>query len=58
MSAPAVDMSAECTLATQPGYEDLHNECKQTKDVPLIHGGGLLLVHRCGCACHRGRPEA
>lgn len=56
MSAPATTdetLSAECTVAKQPGYEDLHSECRQTKDVPLPHGGGLLLARRCGCTCHR-----
>lgn len=60
MNAPAVDtsaMSAECAVAQQPGYEDLHDQCRQTKDVPLPHGSGLLLARRCGCPCHRERPE-
>ncbi|KUM85178.1 MULTISPECIES: hypothetical protein [Streptomyces] len=61
MSAPSVDtsaLSAECAVAQQAGYKDLHGECRQTQDVPLPHGGGLLLARRCGCTCHRGRPEA
>lgn len=56
MTAPAVDtetMSAECAVAQRPGYADLHADCRQTKDVPLPHGGGLLLVRRCTCTCHR-----
>lgn len=48
-------LSAECTLAKRPGYEDLHDECRQTKDIPLPHGGGLLLQRRCGCLCHWSR---
>jgi hypothetical protein len=48
-------MSAECALAQQPGYEDLHDECRQTEDVPLPHGGGLLLVPRCTCPHHPTR---
>ncbi|MEC7051396.1 hypothetical protein AB0N97_38005 [Streptomyces collinus] len=55
MSAPPVDrapLSAECTLALRPGYRGLHRECRQTRDVPLPHGRGLLLQRRCGCGCH------
>ncbi|CAM5285783.1 hypothetical protein SRIMHP_30470 [Streptomyces rimosus subsp. rimosus] len=62
MSAPTVGtetLSAECTLAKHRGYEDLHGECRQTGgDVPLPHSYGLLLVRRCGCACHRERGVA
>jgi len=57
MSTPTTDevtLSAECTLAQQPGYEDLHGECRQITDVPLPHSNGLLLIRRCGCGCHRG----
>lgn len=57
MSAPAaedVGLSAECAVGQQPGYEDLHAMCRQTKDVPLPHSNGLLLVARCRCTCHRG----
>lgn len=45
-------MSAECALAHRPGYKDLHGECRQTEDVPLPHGGGVLLVRRCTCTHH------
>lgn len=45
-------MSPECRLAQRPGYEDLHRECRQTKDLPLPYGGGILLVHRCTCPHH------
>lgn len=48
-----VTLSAECTLGQRPDYRDLHRECRQTKDVPLPHSSGILLVRRCGCACHR-----
>jgi len=48
-----VTLSAECTLARQPGYADVHRECRQTEDVPLPHSTGILLVTRCGCTCHR-----
>ncbi|AVH61134.1 hypothetical protein C4B68_12050 [Streptomyces dengpaensis] len=44
--------SAECTVATRPGYEDLHEECRRTADVPLPHTVGVLLVRRCPCSCH------
>ncbi len=46
-------LSAECALAGRDGYEDLHDACRRTRDVPLPHGGGLVLVPRCTCACHR-----
>ncbi len=62
MSAPTVGtqtLSAECTLAKQRGYEDLHGECRQTgDDVPLPYSYGLLLVRRCGCVCHREHDVA
>ncbi|XIE78631.1 hypothetical protein AB6O49_11925 [Streptomyces sp. SBR177] len=45
-------MSPECKLAQRPGYEDLHHECRQTKDVPLPYGAGILLVRRCTCPHH------
>jgi hypothetical protein len=45
-------MSAECALAQQPGYKNLHRECRQTEDVPLPHGGRVLLVRRCTCTHH------
>lgn len=56
MTAPAIEtspLSAECELAKRPGYKDLHGHCCQTKDIPLPHGGGILLQRRCGCSCHR-----
>jgi hypothetical protein len=59
MSASTVDtstMSPECALAQRPGYEDLHDECRQTTDVPLPHGHGLLLVPRCTCPHHHCKP--
>lgn len=46
------ELSPECTLASRPGYEDIHASCRRLRDIPLPHGGGLLLVRRCGCACH------
>ncbi|MGW0878297.1 hypothetical protein [Streptomyces sp. NPDC002671] len=55
MTAPTTDevtLSAECTLAKQPDYEDLHRECRQITDVELPHSNGLLLIKRCGCECH------
>ncbi|MFI2431351.1 hypothetical protein [Streptomyces sp. NPDC018693] len=56
MSAPnAVDasrLSAECTVAREDGFEDLHARCRRTEDVPLPHGRGLVLVPRCPCPCH------
>ncbi|MFF4349996.1 hypothetical protein [Streptomyces sp. NPDC001530] len=61
MSAPTVDtetMSAECALAQQPGYTDLHADCRQTKDVPLPGTTGVLLLRRCTCTCHGRRGDA
>jgi hypothetical protein len=46
------DLSAECTLARQRAYTDVHTMCRQTKDVPLPHSTGILLVRRCRCTCH------
>ena len=62
MTAPPVDIetrSAECALAAQPDYADLHVDCRQTKDIPLPRGSGILLIRRCTCPCHaynRGLP--
>ena len=56
MNADSVDtstMSAECAVAHQPGYADLHDECRQTENIPLPNGGGILLVPRCTCPHHR-----
>ncbi|WP_330336825.1 hypothetical protein [Streptomyces sp. NBC_00557] len=50
----ATDLSVECTLAWQPGYEMVHGQCRQTEDVPLPFGRGILLVGRCRCTCHHG----
>jgi hypothetical protein len=55
MGAPVTEdetKSAECTVAMRPGYQSLHGECRQTKDVPLPHSTGILLVKRCTCSCH------
>ncbi|WP_229703734.1 hypothetical protein [Streptomyces albiflavescens] len=50
-------LSAECALAQQPGYEDLHGECRQTADVPMPGGVGMLLARHCPCACHASEGE-
>ncbi|MFJ5266190.1 hypothetical protein ACIQAC_37590 [Streptomyces sp. NPDC088387] len=58
MSAPVqgrVPLSAECALGQRAGYRDVHGQCRQTRDIPLPHGGGMLLARRCGCSCHRTR---
>jgi hypothetical protein len=55
VSAPTVDtdtMSAECAVAQRPEYKGLHADCRQTRDIPLPGGGGILLVPRCTCTCH------
>lgn len=51
----AGELSPECALAHRPGYADVHLACRRLRDIPLPHGGGLLLVHR--CACHHPSPE-
>ncbi|MEV0483326.1 hypothetical protein AB0I69_22310 [Streptomyces sp. NPDC050508] len=48
VSAP----SAECALAKRPGYEDLHGDCRETRDVFLPGSAGILLTPRCDCECH------
>ncbi|MYS10374.1 hypothetical protein GTW71_28950 [Streptomyces sp. SID6041] len=57
-----VVMSPECRLAQVSGYEDMHRECRQTSDVPLPHGSGILLLRRCACSHHpyvdAARPRA
>lgn len=50
-------LSAECSVARQPGYTSLHLECRQTADIPLPSGGGILLVRRCPCTCHVIAPN-
>lgn len=55
MTVPATEslpLSAECELAAQSGYTDLHRECRQTEDIPLPHASGIWLVRRCGCPHH------
>lgn len=62
MTVPATEtlpLSAECALAAQSDYTDLHRECRQTEDIPLPHAHGIWLVRRCGCPHHaynRKRP--
>ena len=61
MTAPIDDTStrsAECAMAAQDGYQDLHHECRQTKDIPLPHGADLVLVRRCTCPCHTRIADA
>jgi hypothetical protein len=61
MTAPAAEappLSAECGVAERPGYEGLHGDCRQTEDIPLPHGNGLLLQRRCGCSCHSRERSA
>lgn len=48
-------LSAECAVAQKPGYEDLHERCTQTKDIPLPCSNGIVLQPRCQCDCHRQR---
>jgi hypothetical protein len=44
--------SAECAVAERPEYQDLHLKCGRTKDIPLPHSSGIVLLPRCRCACH------
>ncbi|CAM5689010.1 hypothetical protein SAURM35S_00879 [Streptomyces aurantiogriseus] len=46
------ELSPECTLACEPGYEDVHGACRRLSDIPLPHSGGRLPLLR-RCACHR-----
>ncbi|MGX1562512.1 hypothetical protein [Streptomyces sp. NPDC055506] len=48
--------SPECTLASRPGYQYLHADCRQTSDLPLPFAFGILLQRRCGCRCHGAQP--
>ena len=48
-------LSAECALGQRRGYGAVHDLCRDVKDIPLPHGGGILLQKRCGCVCHRFR---
>jgi len=52
LATETLPLSSECTLAAQPGYADLHRECRQTEDVPLPHTRGIWLIRRCGCPHH------
>ena len=54
MTTQEQPLSPECTLGRQPAYRDVHAQCRQTRDVPLPHSTGILLVARCTCTCHRG----
>ncbi|MFI6244782.1 hypothetical protein [Streptomyces sp. NPDC051016] len=51
-------MSTECALAQRPGYSPWHQECRQTKDIPLPHSHGILLVRRCTCPHHHYAPPS
>ena len=53
-----VTLSAECIVGQQRGYGNVHDMCRQTKDIPLPYGRGLLLQRRCRCICHRFRTDA
>ncbi|WP_405773124.1 hypothetical protein [Streptomyces sp. NBC_01538] len=47
-------LSAECTVGQLPDYTDMHDRCRQTKDLPVHHSAPrILLQRRCRCACHR-----
>lgn len=55
MSTATPDLSTrstECALAARPDYAGLHADCRQTKNIPLPHSSGVLLIHRCTCPCH------
>ncbi|MDX3453764.1 hypothetical protein PV396_17690 [Streptomyces sp. ME02-8801-2C] len=52
MTAPA-NLSTECTVGREPGYQNVHAMCRQTRDVSLPHSTGILLIARCTCTCHK-----
>lgn len=45
-------MSAECAVAQTPGYEDLHDDCRQAHDLLLPGSTRIVLQARCYCTCH------
>ncbi len=50
-------LSAECVVAREDdGLRELHARCRRAEDVPVPHGRGLILVHRCPCSCHTQAP--
>lgn len=56
MSAPVTDdmLSAECTVGKRPEYRDMHDQCRQLKDIPVHHSTPRILLQlRCRCACHK-----
>lgn len=55
-----MDMSPECAVGTKRGYGYLHDQCRQTEDIPLPGASGILLQARCKCIHHRytGRVPA
>jgi hypothetical protein len=58
LTAEESTRSAECQLAARGrGYKDLHGWCRQTDDIPLPYGRGILLQRRCRCTCHRTRKS-
>ncbi|WP_089100668.1 hypothetical protein [Streptomyces hyaluromycini] len=57
-AAEPLALSTECELAKKPGYKDVHELCRQTADIPLPHGRGILLQARCRCGCHRSRGRS
>ncbi|MHB9861704.1 hypothetical protein [Streptomyces sp. YIM S03343] len=60
MTAPTapVVLSEHCALASRFGYGGLHADCRQTRDIPLPHSDGIVLVPRCGCRCHASAARA
>lgn len=59
MTVPAVDiedLSPHCAVAQRPEHRDMHGQCDRTEDIPLPGAIGVVLIHRCRCACHSLRP--
>ena len=54
----APNLSAECTVGNLPDYTDMHGRCRQTKDISLPHGTGVLYQARCRCTCHARAGDA
>ncbi|MBP5939880.1 hypothetical protein F3K43_30850 [Streptomyces sp. LBUM 1476] len=45
-------LSSSCAVARQFGPPSGHADCRLTKDIPLPHGGGIVLIPRCPCRIH------
>ena len=47
-------LSAECEVGNLPDYAQIHDWCRQTKNIPVHHTTPHILIQRrCRCSCHR-----